>query len=52
MSYFKCGQMDVDGYYERNIVNDDNDQSNVDASYDESSSKLSFEKRLYMRVAI
>ena len=44
--------MDADGYYERNIFDDDGDESDVNASYDESSSKVSFPKRLFFRVAI
>ena len=35
--------MDEDGDFVRNIVDDESDKSHVDASHDDSSSKVSFE---------
>lgn len=44
--------MDVEGYYEWNIFDDANDQNDVDASYNDSSSKVSSAKWIYMIVLI
>ena len=41
--------MDVEGFYELNIFDNNMDESDVYASNDESSSKVSYEKCLYMR---
>ena len=39
--------MDEDGDFVRNIVDDESDKSHVDASHDESSSKVSFKTYIY-----
>ena len=41
--FLQCAQMDEDGDFVRNIVDDESDKSHVDASHDDSSSKVSFE---------
>ena len=43
--------MDVEGFYELDIFDNNMDESDVYASNDESSSKVSYEKCFYMRVA-
>ena len=43
----KCAQMDEDGDFVRNIVDDESDKSHVDASHDDSSSKVSFETYIH-----
>ena len=41
ISYLKFAQMEVEGYYEWNFFDDPNDQNDIDASYIDSSSKVS-----------
>ena len=43
MFFLQCAQMDEDGDFVRNIVDDESDKSHVDASHDDGSSKVSFE---------
>ena len=42
MFYFRCAQINADGDNERNTLDDDSDESEVDASYDGNASQVSF----------
>ena len=52
ISYLKFAQMDVEGDYEWNLINDANDETDIDASYNDSSTKVSSAKWIYMIVLI
>ena len=52
ISYLKIAQMEVEGYYVWNFLDNASDENNIDASYNNSSTKLSSAKWIYMIVVI